>query len=263
MTYIESKSETAREQERLHSQFHDYATGLVKTGNSHEQVMAKLIEQGIEPTLARNMSTFAAVSYHSARSDAIQQLLQRGLLYLVGGLAFTAFTYAMAAPGGIFVVATGAIGIGALQCVAALLMLVNKSYAPEDALRIVMGLLLLLSGIGAIVLAELWAASGLYDIGAHILDGVILVAGYLLAGAGVWGLVDKSAMRLRTGDPAVDALTPHEVGKAGKFLLIIAGVIVLHLIVSNLFLRSGDEGGVLSTLFSAFNSPFNSPLVGE
>jgi hypothetical protein len=44
-------------------------------------------------------------------------------------------------------------------------------------------------------------------------------------------------MRLCTGDPAVDALTPQEVGKAGKYFLIIAGVIVLHLVVSNLFLR--------------------------
>lgn len=32
-------------------------------------------------------------------------------------------------------------------------------------------------------------------------------------------------------------------------------MIILHLIASNLFSRGGGEGGVLSTLFSAFNSP--------
>ncbi len=56
--------------------------------------------------------------------------------------------------------------------------------------------------------------------------------------------MDKSAIRLRTDDPAVDALTPQEVGKVGKFLLIIAGVIVLHVIVSQLFFRGGGEGVV-------------------
>jgi len=66
-------------------------------------------------------------------------------------------------------------------------------------------------------------------------------------------------MRLRTGAPVVDVLTPEEVGKAGKFLLVIAGAIVLHVVVSQLFFRGGDEGvvnrGFLSPLFTAFDSP--------
>ena len=71
----------------------------------------------------------------------------------------------------------------------------------------------------------------------------------------IWGLVDKRAMRLRTGDLAIDALTPAESGKAGKFLLVIAGVIVLHVVVSQLFFRGDGEGilnnGFLSPLFTA------------
>ena len=65
-------------------------------------------------------------------------------------------------------------------------------------------------------------------------------------------------MRLRTGDPEIDALAPEEVGKAGKFLLVIAGVVVLHVVVSQLFFRGGGDGvlnrGFLSPLFTTFDS---------
>jgi hypothetical protein len=260
MTYRESKRETDREQERLRSTFHAYAYQLFREGYRREAVTERLIAQGVEKPLALDISSFADISYHASRRDALQSFLGKGLLFFGGGLLFTLLTYALAAPGGIFVIATGAIAYGLFQLLAGLLLWVNKTLDPEGSLRIATCLVLLPLGLGLILIAEIFGNDWQSDfVEVFFTYWALLIGGYLLVGLALWGLVDKRAMRLRTGDPEIDALTPQEVGKAGKFLLIIAGVIVLHLIVSNLFLRSGDEGGVLSTLFS----PFNSPLVGE
>ena len=69
-------------------------------------------------------------------------------------------------------------------------------------------------------------------------------------------------MRLRTGDPAIDALTLQEVGKAGNFLIIDC-VVVLHVIVSQLFFRGGGEGVLNSSFLSPLFTAFDSPLSGE
>lgn len=259
MAYRETQNARMNdEQERMHSTFHAYAYGLLRAGQRQEAITRQLIEQGVEQSLAHDISSFAAVSYHSDRREALQNQLGRGLLFLIGGLLFTAFTYALA-PGGLFLIATGAIFYGLFQSLAGVLLWANKRLDPEGSLRIATCLLLLPIGIGLLFIAEIVGYVENPNFTDRIGYWTSLLGGYLLGGVGVWGLVDKRAMRLRTGDPEIDALTPEEVGKAGKFLLVIAGVIVLHVVVSQLFFRGGGEGvlnnGFLSPLFTAFDSP--------
>lgn len=110
MSYGEARGQTHEEQAHLHSKFYGMAYDLLRKGVRYEAVIEWPIEQGVEHKLARKISTSAAESYQSARSETIQKLLQRGFLSLVGGLGFTALSYAAAGAGESYLIATGAIG---------------------------------------------------------------------------------------------------------------------------------------------------------
>lgn len=117
----------------------------------------------VELKLARKISTSAAESYQSARSEASQKLLQRGFLSLAGGLGFTGLSYAVAGAGESYLITTGAIGFGLLQIITGVLLLVIKSFAPEDSLRVMF--CLIACGIGLLILTVLFTDNGFSDLG--------------------------------------------------------------------------------------------------
>jgi hypothetical protein len=213
--------------EKLQQQHQAEAYHLVQAGHTQEAVTHHLVELGVD-----SISAVAAASYRSQRNQTIREYLQKGGLALGGGLLFTAVTYSAAGPGGLFVVATGAITYGIFHLIAGLVLLSARSITREDGLRIATCTLFVILGIGLIFMAEY----GGY------LDGIVywlmLIGSYLMATTGVWGLIDKSVLRLRTGNPADDAFSDEDFAKTWKFLVMVIGLIIVHLVLKYILFNS-------------------------
>jgi hypothetical protein len=256
----------SRERHQSHS-LHAFAYALFQNGQDLEAVARALMELGVDEIKAREISSFAQTSYRSDRAEAVNSHLQKGSLALIGGLLVTLFTYAAAGPGGTYLIATGALLYGVINLIAGLLLRAKGSLTPEDGLRISYCLLLIGVGGGLVFIAERFAAELSYDATYRVIYWIMLICGYQMAILGIGAMIDKSAMRLRTGDPAIDALTAEDVRKAGWFFLVAAGIIAVHLIVeqSGFFVREDPAKAAhtetaIETRVSPLVSPLQSPL---
>ena len=89
----------------------------------------------------------------------------------------------------------------------------------------------------------------------------MLICGYGMALLGLWGFLDKSAMRLRTGYAEDDILNEDEVGKLGIFFLVLVAVVVGHSFFTRF--EFGGDAEALTPMISPVNTPFESPIVHD
>ena len=92
---------------------YEYAAGLMKAGKKPDEVRDDLQMRGLHTDAAVTV----VEQLVAAKKAAAQRSMLYGALWCGGGLLFTAFTYAAAEPGGTYMVATGAILVGAYQCI--------------------------------------------------------------------------------------------------------------------------------------------------
>lgn len=242
---------------------HEMAYRLCQAGYNSEEVVRRLVEAGIDGAIALDIASFAAASYQSARSEAMQGHWQKGALGLIGGLVVTGLTYAMAGPGGTFLIATGAILYGLFHLATALLLRSTTSMTIEDSLRIVSCVLMLGLGVGLLYIAERFGYDPADDFTYQVIYWIMLAGGYLSATLGLWGLIDKSAMRLRTGHEDEDALTAEEWRKAGWIFLVALGLLVGHVAFKQGVASSRSDLTAPGSLPSPLASPLETPVPNQ
>jgi hypothetical protein len=168
----------------------------------------------------------------------------------------------MASAGGTFWVATGAILYGLFHLATGLVMLSAKSMTAEDSLRMVTCVLLLGAGGGLLYIVERFAYLPTDTLTVLFTYWVPLIAAYLMVTVGVWGLIDKSSLRLRTDDADSDALTDGEWRKAIWIFLVALCLIVGHIVLKQAVFGFGGEATLSRVVSSPLASPLETPLAG-
>lgn len=90
-------------------------------GRSVPEIRIALMGKGIPYDDATRIITEVAEARTEVDNEAAEQLIQKGVFWLLGGLFVTGFTYRVFEGGGTYIIAWGAILYGALQIVSGLL----------------------------------------------------------------------------------------------------------------------------------------------
>lgn len=133
----------------------------------------------------------------------------------------------------------------------------------ENLLRILTCVAFLAYGIFMFVIGERYALDLSESFADRMFAWGIPIIGILTALLGGWGLLDKSAMRLRTGNPEDDLLTDEDVGKLGRFMLVALLVVVGYITIKLGFFRTVPATTQPQTIVSPLQSPLLTPNVQE
>jgi hypothetical protein len=94
---------------------YNYAAGLMKDGASPAIIQAKLVEAGLDNDSAAIVVNNLLAARARARKEAAGEMMLGGGLACAFGIIVTVVTYALASAGGWYIVAWGAIAVGAIQ----------------------------------------------------------------------------------------------------------------------------------------------------
>jgi hypothetical protein len=103
----------------------DYARSSLQAGVPRHEIQSNLMGRGYDLTAASHI-VLTAVDALDTRKDAAQGMMMKGALWCIGGLIVTLGTYTLAAPGGTYIVAWGAMLFGGIQFVRGLVQYVNS-----------------------------------------------------------------------------------------------------------------------------------------
>jgi hypothetical protein len=96
---------------------YNYAAGLMQENKSHNQIVDRLVEQGLERDTAHTIVS----ELEDARSEGLREAGKKNMLYgalwCIGGIVVTAVTYSAASGpgGGRYYITWGAVVFGAIQ----------------------------------------------------------------------------------------------------------------------------------------------------
>lgn len=97
---------------------YELAERLVSEGGTPQEVMAGLQGEGVTEEVAEIVTTNVFIALKEAEDaamDAAESEVSTGMFWCIGGAIVTGLTYAMAANGGTYVIAWGAILFGGIQ----------------------------------------------------------------------------------------------------------------------------------------------------
>jgi len=92
-----------------------FAAAQMEKGVSPRQIRAKLVEMGLDRGAAVTVVSSLTRVRSKAFREAGRKNMLHGALWCIGGLVVTGASYGAAAPGGTYIVASGAIVFGAIQ----------------------------------------------------------------------------------------------------------------------------------------------------
>jgi len=104
------------EAEKVIEAVYSYAAELMKANNSDQHIIEALMEKGI----SESVSEVIVRNLRNARKEVLRKAGMKniviGLLWCVGGIVITAFTYSLASEGGgRYIITWGAILFGGIQ----------------------------------------------------------------------------------------------------------------------------------------------------
>lgn len=103
-------------------QVYEYAANLLfKENKSIAETKAAIISNGISEEIATLVVSNIIRQIKEAKTERAKKDITYGAIWCVGGIIVTAVTYSAASGGGTYVVAWGAILIGAIQLIKGLL----------------------------------------------------------------------------------------------------------------------------------------------
>ncbi|SES98103.1 hypothetical protein [Thalassotalea agarivorans] len=102
-------------QDELVNQIYNHAAVLMKNGKSRDDIVHSLVEQGVDTESANFVVSDLEKVRKQQKFEASKKNIGIGALWCLGGLAVTGATYSAASGGGTYVVAYGAVVIGAVQ----------------------------------------------------------------------------------------------------------------------------------------------------
>ncbi len=107
---------TEQEQQDAVNQVYEYAANLlVKEKKRPNEVKGLLVEQGLDEQSAHNVVASLEGQIKEAKKERGKKDMLYGALWAIGGTVVTVATYSAAEGGGTYVVAYGAIILGAVQ----------------------------------------------------------------------------------------------------------------------------------------------------
>ena len=102
-------------EEEMVQEVYEFAAEQMSNGASEQQTRSLLVQQGLDPESA----VIVVSNLTQMRSEAIRKAGKKEMLYgalwCVGGTIVTVATYAAASGGGTYIIAWGAIIVGAIQ----------------------------------------------------------------------------------------------------------------------------------------------------
>lgn len=191
----------------------------LRTGQDTDQIVNAIIGLGVDTSRAQTLSAMATASYESERADAVMHHLLHGVTAVLAGiaLAFAGSPFGT----GLLLMALIAGAYGIYNLLAALAIRSTRTISSVDVLRMASCLALILVGIWLLVTAERFVFDKLTGILFQLRYWLMILSGYALLLTGVWGLIDRSVLRPRTGDPDLDAPTHDELARLGALCLVV------------------------------------------
>lgn len=206
----------------------------LQAGQEADQIVHAMIGLGVDGARAQSLGAMATASFQSQRADAVTNHLLHGVTAMLAGivLAFAGYSFGS----GFFLMALIAGAYGTYNLLAALAIRSTRTISSVDVLRTASCVALILIGIWLLFTAEWFVFDELTEIVFQLRYWLMILSGYALLLTGVWGLIDRSVFRPRTGDPDLDAPTHNELAQLGALCLVVLLLGVGHILAGHYLL---------------------------